>query len=379
MESLSLLLSAISSNKRDLSIASFSAEIIDFAISSGLGPYLNYCAHDNSSQQDLSVRHSKLMSADLTAKMLTHSQLHALKEVINTASPEVDEIILMKGIAICQNYYPLPHLRIMGDVDLLVSEKDQQKLEEILLTMGYQQKSANPAEFYQTHHHSMPFYNATNNIWIELHTHLFSPSSAVISDELFSIKNIRENCVVMNSDIYPEKIKCLCPELQLLHTCSHWAEDFNIYKAAIQMADMILLIKNNNKGLDWKKINNWVSDTTAESYLYLLLSYLNKNRILHIVDYNIKPRQLKNSNMGYLNRSILYSIIDIFLSGEKRSNSLINENILIIIWQVLLRPSSSIVNIILLPWSILFPPDAVDRYKFKFFVNRFFNMIRPGK
>jgi hypothetical protein len=357
----------------------FNAEKIDFAISSGLGPYINYCTHDNSSHQDSTAPYPQLISADLTAKMITHSQLHALKEIINIASPVVDEIILMKGIAICQNHYPLPHFRIMGDIDLLVSKKDQNKLEEILLSMGYQQKSNNSAEFYQTHHHSMPFYHTGNNIWVELHTYLFPPISAVIHDDLFNLQNIRKNCVIMNKNTYPEKVRCLCPELQLIHTCAHWAEDFNIYKGAIQMVDMILLIKNNNKGLDWGKINSWVNNTASASYLFLLLSYLDKNNILHIEDHPIKFWQLKNSNMGYLNRSILYLLIDRFLPIKSHSNSFINEDMLRIIWQTLLRPAPSITNIILLPWNILFPPEAADRYKFSFFIHRALNRLKPTK
>ena len=372
MKSLTLLLKSIHSNNRDISIESFSDATIYFAINSGLGPYLNYCTHD--SNQNSSENHSRLISSDLTAKLITNSQLHALNEIITIASPMVDEIILLKGIATCQKYYPLPHLRIMADIDLLVSNKDQPILEKILLEMGYQQESNNAPGFYQTHHHSMPFHNMKNDIWIEVHTHLFSKSSAAIDDDLFAIENIRKNCIAMNESIYPKNIKCLCPELQLIYTCTHWAEDFHIHKGAIQLIDMILLIKNNNKGLDWKKITQWTDNTASASYLYLLLSYFSKNSLLDIPDHYFKSLRLKNSNMALLNRSILFSVIDTFLPDKNNNRRFINDNILEIVWKTLLFPSSSISNFIKLSWNIVFPPDATNRYKISDLLSRITNM-----
>ena len=72
MKSLTLLLKSIHSNNRDISIESFSDATIYFAINSGLGPYLNYCTHD--SNQNSSENHSRLISSDLTAKLITNSQ-----------------------------------------------------------------------------------------------------------------------------------------------------------------------------------------------------------------------------------------------------------------------------------------------------------------
>ncbi|MCW8855022.1 MAG: nucleotidyltransferase family protein [Gammaproteobacteria bacterium] len=375
MKSLPLLLKAISTDKKDLDIESFSSKAVLYAIESGLGPYLNHYLHNNS-RASQSEYVSEIISADLTAKLITNTQLSALQEIINTSLSLVDEIILLKGISTCQNFYPLPHFRIMGDIDLLVSEKDQAILENILVKMGYQQKSQLDAEFYQTHHHSMPFHNTNNNVWIEVHTHIFPPSSAVIDDKFFSLKNIKNNCISLNNERYPEKIKCLCPELQLIHTCVHMAEDFNIHKGFIQLVDMILIIKNNKKGLDWHKITNWTNNTSSASYLYLLLSYFNKNDIIDVPDQYLKSIKLKNSNMGFINRWILHSIISMFMDENNHQKHFMNVNILEIIWNTLLQPKTSLTNIMTLPWNILFPLDSVNRSKFSFFRTRIKNLIK---
>ena len=366
MKPLPLLLKTINSNKRDLKLTSLNNESINFALDCGLGPYLNYCSSDE-------FDHPSLLSSELTAKIITNTQLQALKSIIDIASPEVDQIILLKGIAICQNYYPQPHYRIMGDIDLLVSEKDQHTLERVLFDLGYQQKSNQDPEFYQAHHHSMPFYNSKNGVWIEVHTHIVSKSSIAQHDKLFSIQNIMNNLVPMDGNAYPENIKCLSAEFQLVYACVHWAEDLHMYKGAVQLIDMVLLINNHNKGLDWKKITSWVDNTASASYLYLLLSYLNKRQVLDIPSSVIHSINLKKSNMGYINRSLLYLIIDSFIPEKAHQNPFMNNNTLGVIWTRLLKPSTSLINIMILPWNILFPPNASQRYNLNFL------RIRLGK
>ena len=375
MNSIALLLNTININKKNLNIEIFSDEDIQMAIDSGMGAYLNYCIYNTKTTK----LYKKILSADLTAKIITNTQLRALQEIINITAGSVDEIILMKGISICQNYYPHPHFRIMGDIDLLVSEKDQSTIENALLKIGYQQelKSSSDNNFFKTHHHSIPFYNKINNVWVEVHTHLFSQSSFAIKDNLFDLKNIKNNCIPVNNKNYSVKIKCLRPELQLIHTCAHWAEDFNINKGLIQMVDMMLIIKNNNKGLDWKNVLDSVNNTVSASYLYIILEYFKKNKInLNQPDYS-RYIELKYSNMGYLNKSILFFIIDRFLHKKRFLYKFINENILEIMWYTLLQPKASFFNIIVLPWNILFPPHIKSRYNFSFLIRRIIHMSKP--
>lgn len=355
MKPLPLLLNTIYSDNVDLSITSFKNETIDFALDYGLGPYLNYCTQQSSPLP-------ALLSSDLTANIITNSQIKALDEIIHKIAPKITELVLLKGIAICQNYYPKPHFRIMGDIDLLVSKNDQPQLERQLTTLGYHQKSNNDHDFYINHHHSMPFYNPKNGVWIEVHTHLLSKSSLAKHDDLFDLMNIKNNCVQMNKTKYPENILCFNPEFHFIYACVHWAEDFHISKGAVQLFDMVLLIKNHNNGLNWEKIIAWVNNTASASYIYLLLSYLNKRNILNIPRSHFKSLNLKHSNMAYINRSLMHYAIDSCLPEKRNHNPFINENTLIVIWSTLLQPSTSSKNLLALPWNVLFPPGNAQRY-----------------
>lgn len=369
MKSLSPLLNAISANKTNLNIKTISDELLTFAIDSGMAAYLSYCSKDNETSKHFE-RNNTLKAADLTAKMITHVQLQALNNLLEVALPVINEIILLKGICICQNYYPQPHMRIMSDIDVLVSGKDSEQLKIILLEMGYTQKSEYSEAFYLSHHHSMPFYNKENNVWIEVHSHLFSGSNPALHDSLFDINNIFEHSIPMHKERYSNKVKQLNPELQLIYICTHWADELKINKACVQLVDMILLIKNNQKGIDWDKLFILANNTASASYLYLILSYFEKTQIIEIPTNYAKSFQLKYKNMGYLNKLILHKIISYYILGEKTCNKLINENNLKIIWSTLLQPSSSFCNIVKTPWNILFPPEEKERYKLYFLFNR---------
>jgi len=369
MKSLFPLLQAIAADKSCLSTSEISDELLEFSINAGVAGLLQHYSKKNIKLE------SSLISAALTAKLITHVQLHALNEIVKTANNEITEIVLLKGISICQMYYPVPQLRIMGDIDLLVSDKNVEKLEHVLLNIGYKQTSQCADEYYSTHHHSMPFYNKKNNVWVEVHRHLFSGSNPVLDDPLFEINNIFKNTISINNENYSEIAKQLCPEIQLVYTCSHWANELKINKSCIQIVDMIYLIKNNGKDIDWNRLFNWVNNTASASYLYLILSYFDKNNLISLPENYSRSFKLKHTNMGFINRLILHKIICIYMLGQKSPDRVFTETNLAIIWCTLLRPSSSIANFMLLPINILFPPKAENRYRISLLIYRIKNMF----
>ncbi len=375
MKSLLPLLSAISHQQQDLNISRTQDNLIDFAINAGMGAYLKYSA-ENIQQTISAESYQRLLSADLTAKVITYSILNSLKEVLAFSEQCEDDIILLKGISHCQRYYPHPWFRIMSDIDLLVSEKDVATLENILLKLGYQQTSKNTQEFYTSHHHSMPFYNKKNNLWIEVHSHLFSKSTPAKHDELFTLENIQTNTVAMYDPEYNCNIKQLSTELHLIYTCVHWADDFNTHKSCIQLTDIVLMILNNNTPLNWEKMSNWLTNTASASSVFLALSYLNKSSIIKIPDTYFNRVKLKHSNMATINRLILYKIIDDYFSGKKDYGRFLTENNLLIIWTTLLQPRSSLNNILRLPVNILFPPDNDERFKISLIAKRIIGLFR---
>ncbi len=372
MKSLIPLLTAINNNQLTLDISSMDNNLIDFSINAGMGTYLKYCSQ-NSQQPVEQATSQLLLSAELTAKIITTNILNALNEILTHSKQCSSNIILLKGIAHCQSYYPAPWFRIMSDIDLLISKKDTDMLESILIQLKYKQTSKNSHEYYETHHHSMPFYNKKNNTWIEVHTHLFSNTTDVINDDLFNIKKMAMNTMPMKSHQYNDNIKQFSPEFHLIYTCVHWAEDYNLYKTCIQFTDIILLIRQ--QPFDWLKVSTELNNTASASSVFLALSYLKQSGIIEIPNSFFSSFKLRYKNMGAVNRYILYTIIDNYFLGKKQYSKIANENNLKIIWKTLLKPNTSFNNLILLPCNLLFPPENANRFKISFLFKRFLNLF----
>jgi len=375
MKSLIPLLAAISHNLTTLNIRDMSDDLIDFSIDLGMGVFLKHCSK-NALQASKPATTQLLISVELTAKLITNNLLNAVKEILILSEQCTDDVILLKGISNCQRYYPEPWFRIMSDIDLLVSEKDAQAFETILLKLGYQQTSKNSHDFYEFHHHSMPFYNKKNNVWIEVHTHLFSKTTHAKHDKLFSIEQINKNTAQPFNSVYYKNVKQLSTELHLIYSCVHWADDFSTHKSCMQLTDIILMLKNNDIPLDWHKINNWLYDTNSASCVFLALSYLHKSKIIEIPPLYFNNVKLKHYNMGFINVFILHNIIDNYFMQGKNYGRFLTENNIIIIWETLLQAKTSWINILQIPLNILFPPDNINRFKLSLMTKRFFNVFK---
>jgi len=376
MNSLLPLLKAISHNQQNLNIDGADTQLINFATDSGMAVYLKYCAQKSVDNLPTDNK-NKILAAELTVKIITNTLLKALKEILKSSDQCHDDIILLKGIAHAQSIYPSPWFRIMSDIDILVSEFDSKVLNIILLNLGYVQTSHNPQAYYDEHHHCMPYYNKKNNIWIEVHTHLFSNTTDVKHDKLFHLQNILNSTYPIEKKSYNKNIKQLAPELHLIYTCVHWAEDYNLHKTCIQFTDIILLINNTN--MDWNIINKWLNNTASASSVFLALSYLNSANIIQIPQSFFDHCQLKNKNMGLINRTILYKIIDNYLLGKTQYSKRLNENNLKIIWSTLLKPNSSFINLFLVINNLIFPPDNKNKFKAKYTFNRILKLFYTQK
>ena len=369
MKSLFPLLQAIATDTASLDTSEISDELLDFSINAGVAGLLQYYSKKNI------THNSRLISAELTAKIITHTQLQALKEILEANAAEITEIILLKGISTCQEYYPKPHLRIMSDIDLLVSEENIKKLESVLSNSGYRQTSDCSDEYYSEHHHSMPFYNKQNNVWIEVHRHLFSQPNPVLNDELFRIDNILKQTIPTSYYRSMPEIKRLSAELQLVYTCNHWCNNIKLHKSCAQIIDIIFIIKSRKDELFWSNLFELTNNTLSASNITLILSFLNKRDIIQLPESYIDSFDLKYNNMFSLNRWILHKIINNLMLGENNTGKILTENNISIIWSTLLLPSSSLYNLLRLPWNIAFPPNLKDRYKLSLLLLRIRNML----
>jgi hypothetical protein len=187
-------------------------------------------------------------------------------EVVGLLNQVGIEPILLKGIAsLLTDLYPDFGMRVLGDIDILVSPESLSKAEAILRANGYTcayESSQLPKGFY-LHHHINPLRKKDRPTTIELHRKLtsFSPHGELLnskdhwqSAQALTVENAR--CLVLS------------PEGCVLHNFYHTQiQDQNFFYGRIQLRQLLEGLWLNQR---YDAQINWVS----------LLDDINKHHLL---------------------------------------------------------------------------------------------------
>jgi hypothetical protein len=345
--SLVRLLQAARCDRAELTLAAFPPEQVRWAVTSGLGPWLRRCA-----TADPGVAASPLwplvQSADLTARLLVAEQLDATEEIVDVAARHVAPLTLLKGISLCEQLYPEPHLRTMGDIDILADEAALPTLQALLIELGYRPQSDYPAEFYATHHHIMPMFHPRRRVWVEVHRALFPRGSAAGLDQVFSREAVASE--LQPSSFRGQRVNRLSHELQLVYLASHWAFGFKQERAMVGMLDVIRLL---DRAPGWTRILPWLDEAFAATYVYLMLTYL-AQRGLADLEPNVLPElRRRQRSLARANLATLHAVIDRHVVEGRPFDRIVSERTFGIVWEELLSPGSSSRNLLRLGWSLL--------------------------
>ena len=349
-------------------------DTINYAISVGLGSILNLSIKSNSSLYDSNLQNA-LLGADLTAQVLNGGNITALLEILHADKKLAEDIILLKGISTSMWLYPKPYMRTMGDIDLLVSEKNQPKLEKLCAELGYSQQSDESPSFYENLHHSMPFYHPKKNVWIEVHTSLFPTSSPLSKESVFAKENTQAHVLLRKYEGH--NVTHLDISLQLVYTCAHWAHEHNWGKGIIRIIDILYILNNTEQIIDWKKIYFWLNDSpVSANYLYLILSFFHKNELVNLPDELLNKVKKYTNGLNDLNLKLLHFLIETYLFKGQSFGKLLSMSNATIVWNGLLSPTRYPVNNLLsLPWKIIFPPQNPQRFSISFQMNRIKHLL----
>jgi len=105
------------------------------------------------------------------ANALRHLRFsRALEEVLGAFNERGIEAVVLKGMALAMQVYPVAALRQCGDIDVLVRKEDLLRAEEALLDLGYtaQRESHVDKQFGQQPHH-LPYLKDEGRIGLEVH------------------------------------------------------------------------------------------------------------------------------------------------------------------------------------------------------------------
>jgi hypothetical protein len=345
--SLLRLLQAARRDRAELTLAAFPPETVRWAVTSGLGPWLRRCT-----AADPGVAASPLwplvQSADLTARLLVAEQLDATEEFVDVAARHVAPLTLLKGISLCEQLYPEPHLRTMGDIDILADEAALPTLQALLVELGYRPQSDYPAEFYATHHHIVPMIHPRRRVWVEVHRALLPRNSPAGLDPVFSAARIAAE--LQPSLFRGHRVNRLSPELQLVYLASHWAFGLKQERAVVGMLDVVRLLDGAPR---WTRILPLLDGAFAATYVYLLLTYL-AQRGLADLEPNVLPElRRRQRSLARANLATLHAVIDRHVVEGRPFDRIVSERTFGIAWQQLLSPGKASGNLLRLGWSLL--------------------------
>lgn len=346
------LLQAISRDRPDLKLASFGEAQIRWATATGLGALLFHATKTDSQAPD-SPFWPLLRGADLAAQVLTMEHFEAMTEIIDACEGQMAPLALLKGISVCNEHYPKPHLRSMRDIDFLIESSDLARVNSLLLKLGYRQRSRKLNAFYQKHHHDMPWFHRQKGVWVEVHRALFPPGSRLGKSLAFSSRNIKAES--RPSCFEGRAVMRLSPELQVVYTASHWAQEVKCEGGLFGLLDIIYLLRGTQHNLQWDTIFDWVQGSVVGAHLYLLLSYLQQNDIIDLDGEILAELSKKQKSFGKLNLKIAHFLIARCLVEGKIPRGRVAIRNLDILWKSLLLDHGALRNLLLIPRNIFLP------------------------
>lgn len=155
-------------------------------------------------------------------------QTAALKDIEACLTSAEIAYILFKG-SVLRNLYPVPESRSMGDIDLLVNEKDRDRAKSVLENIGFDCYAPNGAvrEFKR------------NNIILEVHTKIISE----FGDNAFSD--------AFDNSVFDGFKGELNDDYHFAYLIAHIAHHFKFYGAGLKLIlDLAVMLKERNINLD---------------------------------------------------------------------------------------------------------------------------------
>ncbi|HWP58357.1 MAG TPA: nucleotidyltransferase family protein [Candidatus Acidoferrales bacterium] len=346
------LLEASARGRGDLSLQRFDPGEVAWAIETGLGPLFFRAVRDRR-ENSAAPGWSWLKGADLTARVIGGDQIQAMAEILDALSGKAPPVTLLKGISIAEEFYPEAHLRVMRDLDFLVPEESLPAVEAELGALGYEKGTNLAAERYRRHHHSAPLYHPERKIWVEVHRALFAPDRRASAVGIFQPKSLFAQR--RESDFHGRPVYRLSPELQLAYLAAHWAQEFHRVGSVTALVDAIYLLKGAGARFAWERLLRWVQGNVAATYLYLLLSYLERHRLVEVAPDVMRDLFNQQCSFGRSALRLAHALIDRFLVGGRSFGPLMSQRNVTIVWKTLLLPGPAARNWLLAPINLSLP------------------------
>jgi hypothetical protein len=184
-----------------------------------------------------------------------------LEEVLGRFSQTGIPAIVLKGAALATAVYEQPYLRMVGDLDVLVTKTNLAAAAAVLRAMGMRQ--LRPHRTPPEHHH-LPGFSYGTNVRVELHWHIVEPESGyqqVIAPETFwnGARLLRVGAV---------EAWMFSPEHLLLHAALHILTH-RFSRMLYQLCDIREIVSRFAGQIDWDSFLAEVSAYSLQWPVYL--------------------------------------------------------------------------------------------------------------
>ena len=176
-----------------------------------------------------------------------------INEIRSILESEKIRHVFLKGAEI-KEYYPVPELRSMGDIDVLIGESDRDRVKALLIANGFELINSNG-----------PVYDyKKDGALIEVHTKIVSGKvGGVNAEEYFSN--------AMQYAKFDEYCGVLEDEYHFCYLLTHIAHHFWFYGAGVKMI-LDLAVFQRSKSLDYSKVFGYLDELGLEAFSKVLLT-----------------------------------------------------------------------------------------------------------
>lgn len=176
-----------------------------------------------------------------------------INEIRSLLKSEKIRHVFFKG-AVIKEYYPVPELRSMGDIDVLIGESDRDRVKALLIANGFELINSNG-----------PVYDyKKDGALIEVHTKIVSGKvGSVNAEEYFSN--------AMQYAKFDEYCGDLEDEYHFCYLLTHIAHHFWFYGAGVKMI-LDLAVFQRSKSLDYSKVFGYLDELGLEDFSKVLLT-----------------------------------------------------------------------------------------------------------
>ena len=216
-------------------------------------------------------------SAD--ARLMQMAKRQTMQSVMMQAMKTGEFLALMKHLrdagvtpcvvkgAVCRSLYPSPDHRISSDEDVLIPPEQFERCHEAMLAFGMQQ--ADPAQDIRSAC-EVPYGKPGSPLYIEVHTHLFSPESDAYGDFNRFFADAYAHTTEIVVDGMP--LTTLGPTDHFFYLICHAFKHFLHSGFGIrQVCDIVLFAGRYGREIDWTAVLENCRDIRAEQFAAALL------------------------------------------------------------------------------------------------------------